>query len=101
MAATAPHGSSLVRVRPETSAKLRELAGGQPVSRLIERLTDQEYRRRQLQAFNDGYARLKGDAQRRAAYQADQGELDGMVADGLNADEGIEWEESLADAATW
>ena len=101
MAAAGAQRSTLVRIRAETQVKLRELADGQPLSRVIERLADQEYRRRQMAAFNAGYARLKGDAPRWAAYQDEQRELDGTVADGLPADDVIEWEDSLADAATW
>jgi hypothetical protein len=101
MATTGAQRSKLVRIRAETQMKLRELADGQPVSWVIERLTDQEYRRLQMAAFNAAYARLKGDARRWAAYQDEQHELDGTVADGLLAEDGIEWEDSLADAAMW
>jgi len=101
MAGRATQGSALVRVRAETREKLRELADGQSIARLVERLTDEEYRRRQLQAFNDGYARLKADPARWAAFQEEQRELDGTVADGLSDEDAVEWDESLTDAASW
>jgi hypothetical protein len=103
MAATqkAVHGSSLVRVRAETRAKLQELAGGEPLTQYLERLADQEYRRRKLQEFNAGYARLKADPERYAAYREDALALEGTLLDGLDAEEGVDIADAVADAATW
>ena len=102
MARTTPAGvSGLVRVRPETHEKLRELAAGQPLTQYLAFLADQEYRRTKLAEFNAGYARLKADPERYAAYRADSEALDGTLMDGLDADEGVAEDDAKVDSATW
>jgi hypothetical protein len=92
---------AMVRVRAETRDKLRELAGGQPLTQYLERLTEQEYSRRKLEQLNADYARLKADSQRWAAYREERAALDGTLMDGLASDEGVAIEDADADAATW
>jgi hypothetical protein len=93
--------SGMLRVRPETHEKLRELAAGQPLVQYLEELAEQEYRRRKLQEFNDAYARLREDPARYAAYRAESEALEGTLLDGLDREDGVGIHDAKADTATW
>lgn len=92
-----------IRVPAETHEALKELAAREhrPVTQVVARLTAEEQRRVRLEDLNEDFRRLMADPARAAAYREESRELESTLMDGLEEDEGVEWDESLTDAATW
>ena len=78
--------STTVRVSAETHELLRKLAAatGEPLQRVLERAVE-HYRRGQFFAELDAaYERLQADPVAWKDYLAEQAELEGTLADGLD-----------------
>jgi len=78
--------STTVRVSAETHELLRKLAAasGEPLQRVLERAVE-NYRREQFFAELDAaYERLQADPAAWRDYLAEQAELEGTLADGLD-----------------
>lgn len=92
-----------IRVPAETHEVLKELAAREqrPVTQVVARLVAEEQRRVRLEELNVAFGRLLADPARAAAYREESRELEGTLMDGLEGDEGTEWDESLIDTATW
>jgi SpoU rRNA methylase family enzyme len=103
VAAPAARRARSVRVNAQTYERARRLAAAQDlsISEVIERAIEQEERRLFSHKVNEAIERLRAEPVAWAAYQEESRELDAAAADGLDLDEGIEWDESLTDAATW
>ncbi|MBI3974231.1 MAG: hypothetical protein HY332_23380 [Chloroflexi bacterium] len=92
-----------VRVDAQTYERARRLAATHDLSitEVIERAIEQEERRLFYQHVNEAIERLRAEPAAWAAYHEESRELDATAADGLDLEEGVEWDESLTDAATW
>jgi predicted transcriptional regulator len=78
--------STTVRVSAETRDLLRKLAAatGEPLQRVLERAVE-HYRREQFYAeFNAAFERLRSDPAAWEDYLAEQTEMEGTLADGLD-----------------
>jgi predicted DNA-binding protein len=78
--------STTVRVSAETHELLRKLAAatGEPLQRVLERAVE-NYRREQFYAeFNAAFERLRSDPVAWKDYLAEQAEMEGTLADGLD-----------------
>jgi predicted transcriptional regulator len=78
--------STTVRVSTETRDLLRKLAAatGEPLQRVLERAVE-HYRREQFYAeFNAAFERLRSDPAAWEDYLAEQTEMEGTLADGLD-----------------
>lgn len=78
--------STTVRVSAETHELLRKLAAatGEPLQRVLERAVE-SYRREQFYAeFNAAFERLRSDPVAWEDYLAEQREMEGTLADGLD-----------------
>ena len=78
--------STTVRVSAETHELLRKLAAasGEPLQRVLERAVE-NYRREQFYAELDAaYERLQADPDAWEDYLAEQREMEGTLADGLD-----------------
>jgi predicted DNA-binding protein len=78
--------STTVRVSAETHESLRKLAAatGEPLQRVLERAVE-SYRREQFFAeFNAAFERLRSDPVAWEDHLAEQAELEGTLADGLD-----------------
>jgi hypothetical protein len=77
--------SETVRIRPETHAKLKELAGhaGESMPDTLDKAIDAYYRERFLEATNRAYAALKANPKAWAEELAERRALEGTLADGL------------------
>jgi predicted transcriptional regulator len=78
--------STTVRVSAETHELLRKLAAatGEPLQRVLERAVE-SYRREQFYAeFNAAFERLRSDPAAWEDYLAEQAEMEGTLADGLD-----------------
>jgi predicted transcriptional regulator len=77
--------SETVRIKPETHAKLRELAtkAGESMPDTLERAIDALYRRQFLEDVNRAFAALRNDPKAWKAEQDERAILDGAIADGL------------------
>ena len=94
--ATDVRGTTTVRIPRTTHERLKAIAsetGGQ-IGDIVARAVEEEERRLFMQRFNEGYARLKGNAEAWAAYKAEMSELEGTLGDGLDPDE--DWSDFLA-----
>lgn len=74
-----------LQIEAETHAKLQELAtqAGLPVPVVLEEAIEAYRRQRFLLAANAAYARLRDDPVAWAQEQAERGEWDATLADGL------------------
>jgi hypothetical protein len=99
----ADRGGQVVRVSPETYRTLKEMAAEaqQPLVRCLEHVVREAYERRLWERYAEANRRLEADADAAAAVRAEEALWAGADADGLDPDEGIEWDESLEDAASW
>ena len=95
--------STTVRLSTATHARLKQIAAqtNEPITQVLDRAVEHEARRLFWKTFHESGDRLQADAEAWAAYQTESKELEGTLLDGLDPDEGEEWDESLADAATW
>jgi hypothetical protein len=95
--------SQAVRVSVATYSALKELAAasGQPIVRCLDELVQHAYRRRLWARYAEANRQLQADPEALAARQAEEALWSVADADGLDPDEGTEWDESLEDAATW
>ena len=78
--------STTVRVSEHTHELLRKLAAasGEPLQRVLERAVE-NYRREQFYAeFNAAFERLQSDPVAWKDYLAEQAEMEGTLADGLD-----------------
>jgi hypothetical protein len=80
--------SDTVRIKPESHAKLKELArrSGESMPETLDRAIDALYRQRFLEEVNSGYAALRADPKAWAAELAERQLLAGSLADGLEDD---------------
>lgn len=103
LAGTEHSPSQAVRVSAATYSTLKRLAAesGKPIVRCLDDLVQDAYRRRVWQRYAEANRRLQTDPDARAAFAEEQAIWATADADGLDADEGIEWDESLEDAASW
>jgi predicted transcriptional regulator len=92
-----------VRVDADTYERAKALAGRERVSitRVIELAVEAAARRAFYAETNAAIERLRADPEAWAAYEAESRDLDASAADGLDPEEGLEWDESLVDAASW
>ncbi len=77
--------SETVRIKPESHAKLKELAesAGAPMSEMLERAIE-AYRRQQfLESSNQAFAALRGDAKAWKEEMAEREVWDASLVDGL------------------
>jgi predicted transcriptional regulator len=80
--------SEIVRIRPDTHAKLKELAeqAGESMPNLLEKAVE-AYRRQQfLEGLADDFAALRADPKAWAEELAERAEWDTTLADGLQDD---------------
>ncbi len=77
--------SETVRIKPDTHAKLREMAdkAGESMPDTLERAIDALYRRQFLEDVNRDFAALRGNPKAWQAEQKERAILDGTLADGL------------------
>ena len=101
--AWAVRDSTTIRIPRTTHKRLKELAAesGERLADILTRAIAHppdgppaEARRRFWRQFNDAYARLKADPVAWAAYQAEQAEWAGTIADGREQDD--DWSDLLA-----
>ncbi len=80
--------SATVRIRPETHAKLKELAknSGLSMPRVLEEAIEAYLRQTLLDDANRAFARLRADRKGWADEQAERAEWDATLADGLGDD---------------
>ncbi len=92
-----------IRVSPAAYGALKLLAqeDGQPMVRCLEALVQNASRQRLWARYAEASRQLEADPKGREAYKAEQDVWAVADADGLDADEGVEWSEELTDAATW
>ena len=101
--AGAEHGlSQAVRVSAATYSALKRLAAesGIPIVRCLDDLVQDACRRRVWQRYAEANRRLQADPDARAAFAEEQAVWSAAGTDGLDPSEGIEWTESLEDAAS-
>ncbi len=100
---TSAAASQAVRVSPATYSALKELAAesGQPIVRCLDELVQDAYRRRLWARYAEANRQLQADPEALAAWQAEEALWSVADADGLEQDDGVKWDESLEDAATW
>jgi predicted transcriptional regulator len=77
--------SETVRIKPETHAKLKELASkaGESLPNTLERAIDAYYREQFLADVNRAYAALRADPKAWAQELAEREAMEGTLADGL------------------
>ena len=92
-----------VRVSPSAYDALRELAAesGRPIARCLDDLVQDAYRQRLWARVAEANRLAEGDPVTRAADAEEDALWSAADLDGLDSDEGVEWDESLEDAATW
>jgi hypothetical protein len=95
--------SQAVRVSAATYRALKALAAesGQPIVRYLDELVQDAYRQRLWARYAEANRELQADPKALAAQQAEEALWSVADADVLDRDVGIEWDESLEDAATW
>ena len=78
---------------------LKEMAAaaGVPVARCLDELVRRAYEERLWARFAEANRRAEANP----AAQADDAIWSSADADGLDPDEGVEWDEALEDAASW
>jgi hypothetical protein len=96
-------GSQAVRISSATYATLKQLAAesGRPLVRCLDELVQEAYQRRLWARYAEANRQLQEDPEALAASQAEDALWSAADADGLDPREGVEWDESLEDAATW
>ena len=77
--------AQMVRIRPETHAKLKAIAAelGKPLSEVLEDAVEVLRRQRVLDATNEAYAALKKDPKAWKAAIAEREAWDATLSDGL------------------
>jgi hypothetical protein len=92
-----------VRVSPASYGALKQLAAeaGLPIARCLDELVQEAYERRIWARYAEANRRTESDPQARAVREADDAVWAAADADGLDPDEGVEWNEALEDAASW
>ena len=92
-----------VRVDAATYERARALAAqrGRSITRVIEDAVAEAARLAFWREVAEVAERLRAEPAAWAAYQAQSKELEGTLLDGMDLDEGVEWDESLTDAAAW
>ena len=77
--------TTTVRIRERTHVLLRELARerGESLPDALDRLVEEDRRRRLLERTNEAYAALRADPEAWAEFQAEVAEWDATLADGL------------------
>ena len=77
--------AQMVRIRPETHAKLKAIAAelGKPLSEVLEDAVEVLRRQRVLDATNEAYAALKKDPKAWKAAVAEREAWDATLSDGL------------------
>ena len=95
--------SQAVRLSAAAYNALRELASeaGQPLVRCLDDLVRDAYQRRLWERYAKTNRSLQGDSEALAAQHAEEVLWAVADVDGLDPDEGIEWDASLEDAASW
>lgn len=85
-----------VKIPAEAHARLAEFAAadGRPMGDVLDRLIDQEWRRRFFDEFDAAFARLKADPEAWADWQAELRSMEGTLMDGLEDDPWYEAEGS-------
>jgi hypothetical protein len=80
--------SETVRIKPETHAKLKELAEleGEPIPEILDKAIEAYRRQKFLEEVNRSFAKLRGDEKAWAQEQAERREWDATLADGLEDD---------------
>src|SRR6218665_2717884 len=80
--------SETVRIKPDTHAKLTELAkaAGESLTDTLERAVETLRRQKVLEAVNAGYADLRRDKKAWNAWQAELAAWDQTTSDGLESD---------------
>jgi hypothetical protein len=73
--------------RAKSLAEARQL----PIARVIEQAIEEAQRRAFFDRLRESMARSRHDPEVWAAYQAENRELEGTLADGLDPDEEWEW----------
>lgn len=95
--------SQVVRVSPAAYGALKEMAAetGKPLVRCLDELVQEAYERRLWARFAEANRLVESDPETRAARDADEVIWSSADADGLDPDEGIDWDDTLEDAASW
>jgi hypothetical protein len=89
-----------VRVDRGTYERARRLAaeGDQSITEVIADAMKEAEERRFWRSYQEGLARLKAEPEAWAGYVEESKELEGTLADGLEADEDWSWLKEAADA---
>jgi hypothetical protein len=100
---TSVPASQAVRVSPVAYGALKELAAesGKPIVRYLDDLVQEAYQRRVWARFAEANRGIEENATARTARQDEDAIWSVADLDGLDSDEGIDWNEGLEDAATW
>jgi hypothetical protein len=95
--------SQAVRVSSAAYAVLQEMAAesGMPIVRCLDDLVQEAYRRRLWSRFAEANRLVEDDPAALAAVETEDAIWSAADTDGLDPDDGIAWDESLEDAASW
>ncbi len=85
--------TTTVRIKPETRERLKALAkdDGASLTDTIDRLVEQERRRRMWEAANASYAAMRDDPESWAAWKSEMALWDATLADGLPDEPEGDW----------